>query len=386
MTNKKQIYLNRFYALSVTMALALLFFANAETIGDIEDYHINIGIGKSFYIPCGIAFITSFFLERHPKDRFDTYLNIFTILTIVSAIIMPKEDMPILNQPITRFLGGVLCFRGIRDIPIKILIQYITYISPIIILLHFILVNPFEIYRFSGFYGDPNYLAIAFNLIITSCYLYITRYGNPIINCGAIISILGALLLILLGISRGGILATCVNLIYILYDLSLRNKKASILIICLAIASSGSLAMLFSEQIDNVVSRFSGERDSDVGAAQSRGHEIISGINILRCHPEMTFFGIGIGNSAKAHTTYRYAGYYSSVRIHNTPISILVEQGILSLLCFISVFLVRIKILLLKKSYASLGLLLGTVIALNTVATLAFMPFWIILFYIANDK
>jgi len=385
MTIKKQIYIDRIYALSVTMALALLFFANAETIEDLEDYHINIGIGKSFYIPCGIAFITSFFLKRHPKDKFDTYLNIFTLLTIISALIMPKQDLSILSQPITRFLGGILCFKGIRDIPIKILIQYITYISPIVILLHFILINPFAIYRFSGFYGDPNYLAIALNLIITSCYLYITRYGKPIINFAAIISILGALLLILLGISRGGIIATCVNLIYILYDLSHRNKKALIIIICLTFAFSGSFAMAFSEQIDNVVSRFTGERDSDVGAAQSRGHEIASGINILRYHPEMTLLGIGIGNSATAYTKYRYANYYSRLRIHNTPISILVEQGFFSLLCFIGAFLVLIKNLFQKKNYASLGLLLGSAIALNTVNILAFMPFWIILFFNAND-
>lgn len=301
---------------------------------------------------------------------------------------MPKSSLSLLNQPITRFVLGILCFQGLRDIPKSLIVRYLAYLSPIIILLHFTIINPFSfgIVRFAGFYGDPNYLALALNLIITNSYIYIINHNNVKFNIVLILTIIGAIILIILGVSRGGIIATSINILFILYSVFRRNKFIGIVIIASILVGAGFIMGLLSTQVQNVVNRFSVGNESLESGSDSRISQLYGGFNILRFHPEYALLGIGIGNSNPAVHDYRYAGYVTDTRIHNTFISILVEQGVISFVLYFIMYIYQGHLLIKKRRYISLGLMIGTLLSINTIYVLCFMPYWIITFYIANNN
>lgn len=365
------------YCVSVVFAFTLLFFANSE----------ELGLGKVFYIPCLTALLISPYLPK-VNSRFNMILNLYALLTLISVFINPISNEPILSMGVVRFLFGILCFRKIQVVNPKIIVNLLAIISPIIVALHFLIINPFKIYRFAGFYGDPNYLAISFIIIILISILYIEIGTYRIFKISCVFSILGSIVLIILGISRAGIIGLGAFLFFYFLYLIIYKKKIAVFIFALSFILSGTVLTFFSDNIDNVVYRFSAANPGDKSAALSRFEEIDSGLNIIRSSPVNLLFGIGLGNTGTAKIDYSFYGYYNKHGIHNSFVKVLIEQGVFSFVLFCYMFFLLYRKIWKGDSIYKLiflGFLLAVTIISATVAVTYFLPFFVFLFFLGSN-
>lgn len=375
------------YTLSVVLAFALLFFANADQQEAPDGTVVHLGIGKAFYFPCGVALACSFFMHR-ANDKMNKALNSLIGLALASTMFNLPSTFNVLEWTVTRFVMAILCFRDIRNIDPKRLVLYITYAAPFIIIPHYILTNPFGYgaYRYAGFYGDPNFLAIALNLIIVMCYLSFKLHNKRIIKVFASISIIGAIPLILVGVSRGGILGLLIVLYFIGRDLLKSTKLGFVVVVLLGMTFSGPFIAKMGDTLDFISARFSNESSSDAGGARARMEGMESCINVFMNHPISIPLGIGPGQTVPKMQEYRQYGYYCKYAIHNTFFSLLYEMGIIAFIYYLSLFWYSFKHLRLHRFYLLIGLLVSDAFSLFTLPGVTFMPSWILLFFVANYR
>ncbi len=371
----------KIYIISVILAFGLLFYANAEENPSPDGTVVNLGLGKSFYIPCGIALISSFYIKK-TTDAFDFALYLLMAFSIISTFFNPPLSANFLEWTITRFVFAILCFKDLRNINPKLFVKYLTLATPIIVLPHYVLSNPFGYgaWRYAGFYGDPNFLALALNFIITICYFSFKLNEENIVRACAVVAILGAIPLILLGMSRGGLLGLSVVLIFIFSDIFLLHKGILLLIILVLIFLLWPVFVDMLELFDLIEDRFS------EGSANSRIEGIESAINVLSNRPELIPFGIGPGNTVPMMSVYRQYGYICEYAIHNTFFAILFEMGIFCCLLYINLYFISFRLLMHFKLFPLVGLLLSSVLSLFTLPGAAFMPGWILLFFVSNHN
>lgn len=375
------------YTISVVLAFALLFFANADRQEAPDGTIVHLGIGKAFYFPCGIALACSFYMHR-ANDKMNQALNWLIALALISTLMNLPSSNNVLEWTATRFVMAILCFRDIRIIDPKRLVLYITYAAPFIIIPHYILTNPFGYgaYRYAGFYGDPNFLAIALNLIITMCYLSFKLHDKHIVKFFASVSVIGAIPLILVGVSRGGILGLIIILYFIGRDIFKSSKIGFITICIVGLTFSGSFIAKMGDTLDFISARFSNESSSDAGGARARMEGIESSINVFINHPSSIPLGIGPGQTVAKIQEYRQYGYYCRYAIHNTFFSLLYEMGVFAFIFYLSLFKFAYKHLKSNQFYLLIGLLASNALSLFTLPGGTFMPSWILLFFVTNYR
>lgn len=375
------------YTLSVVLAFALLFFANADQQEAPDGTVVSLGIGKLFYFPCGIALICSFLMHRQ-NDKMNQALNWLIGLALASTLFNIPSSNNVLEWTVTRFVMAILCFRDIRIIDPKRLVLYTTIAAPFIVIPHYILTNPFGYgaYRYAGFYGDPNFLAIALNLIITMCYLSFKQYSKLIIRIFAIVSIVGAIPLILVGVSRGGILGLLIVLFFIARDIYRSSKFRFSILVVVGLALSGPTLVRMADTFDFIESRFSNESSSDANGARARIEGIESCLNVFMNHPISIPLGIGPGQTMVKLQEYRQYGYKSRFMIHNTYFGLLYEMGIFAFFFYLSLYWYAFKNLRNAHFNLLIGLLLSDAFSLFTLPGMCFMPSWILLFFVANNR
>jgi|GEM_PF-5549381 hypothetical protein len=383
------------YILCVISAFAMLFFANAEAQETPDGSVVELGIGKLFYIPCMFAFILSLFLnpkadtaESRMVEETNPIIYKMILICIISVLFNLPQNFNTMAMNAIKFIAAIMCFKDLRIINPRLFILILTAISPAIIIPHYFLTNPFAYgaIRYGGFYGDPNFLAIALNFLITMCYLGYKATGRLFIKAASVVSIIGAIPLILLGVSRAGIIGMCVVLFFILRDLRRVNSKMLTLILILLFFSAGRMLYDLADAFDYVRLRFSNEGDNDSEGAYARVEVMRSVINVLRNRPEHILFGIGPGNTMERIQEYRMFGYTFTGVVHNTFFLVLYEMGIFCMLLFIKLYYVALRNLLRDKSFLLLGLLLSVAFCLATLPGLTFMPAWILLFFLMNPR
>lgn len=387
MSNTKNNRIEIIYTLSVVLAFALLFFANADQQEAPDGTVVHLGIGKSFYIPCGVALLCSFYFHR-TNDRINKALNWLIALALASTLINIPSSSNFLQWTVTRFVMAILCFRDIRIIDPKRLVLYSTIAAPVIIIPHYILTNPFGYgaYRYGGFYGDPNFLAIALNLIIVMSYLSFKLYQSKIIRLFAIVAIIGAIPLILVGVSRGGIMGLIIILYFIFRDVYKSSKLRFSILIVLGLTLSGPTLVKFADTFSFIESRFNNESSSDANSAQGRIDGIESALNVFINHPISAPLGVGPGQTMAKIQENRKYGYYISFAIHNTYFALMYEMGIIAFFFYLSLYWYSFKNLLRCRSFLLIGLLLTDAMSLFTLPGMCFMPSWILLFFVSNHR
>lgn len=375
------------YVISCVAAFALLFFANADTQEAPDGTVVNLGIGKSFYFPCGVALISSFFLQKK-KDGIDKYLNLMIFFAIFSSLIHPPHGFNVLSWTLTRFLFAILCFRDLRNVSPLLVAKAIAYAAPIIVFPHYILKNPFSYgeYRYGGFYGDPNFLALAFNLIIAMCFITILKSDSRIIKLLCIASILGAIPLIMAGMSRGGLLGLFIILYFIFRTLRRHSKRWSYVVILVCALSMGSFTSRFGDLIESIEYRFIGNSASDAGGARARIEGIESVVNVMMDCPYLIPLGIGLGNTVPTMEDYRQHGYFCKYAVHNTYFSLWYEAGLILLFIYLLFNWETIKTLYCQRNYMLVGVQVSAILSLFTLPGVTFMPGWILLFLLSNKN
>lgn len=382
---RKQISIEKIYALSVTIAMGLLFFANAEQQTYYDGSNVSLGIGKLFYIPCGIALICSFHIKRK-RDSLDIALYWLIGVSCISSLIHPAEVSSILEFSLVRFVFAIMCFKSVKDIDPFLIIRYVALASPFIIFPHYILTNPFAFggNRYGGFYGDANFLALALNIVIAMCYLAYKQEKKKKLMIVYLLSIIGAVPLILVGMSRGGIIGLVLIIIAMLGDVWKSSKVSFSLILIILLVGSSTFVNNFGDILTLIEYRFSGEASTDAGGAMARWDGVVSVLNVFGNRPDLIPFGIGFGNTLPHLKDYMQYGFYLKIAIHNTYFSLLYEAGLLSLLLYLNIYLYAFRILMKNKKYFLIGLLMSAMLSLATLPGVAFMPGWILLFFLCN--
>ena len=381
----KHSFIEKLYCLSVVLAFGLLFYANAEAQEAPNGAVYNLGVGKAFYIPCGLALICSFLLKIK-RDWLDKVLYCLIFVALLSTCFHPPLSGTFLTWTVTRFVMAILCFKGVRDIDPLLLAKYATVLSPLIVFPHYILSDPFSYgpYRYGGFYGDPNFLALALNFLIALCYITYRGNASILIRILAVCSILGAIPLILLGASRGGILGLAVVLFFILINTYKRTKAGFVVMIVLMILAGGFLTRRMDNTLDLIERRYQSESESDLVGVRARIEGVQSAFRVLRNRPELIPFGIGLGNTFQTIGQYRDDGYRSGFVIHNTYVSLLYELGLIGLVLYLLIYYQAFRQLFRHKNFFMIGILISAIISLFTLPGAAFMPGWILIFFAAN--
>lgn len=379
--------IEKLYIICIVIAMGLLFYANAEKQWTPDGEKIDLGLGKAFYVPCAIALLASFKIERG-YDVFDKIINILVVIALISSFIHPPLNPNMMSWMIVRFLFGIYCFRSIRYVDISTFVKYFAIASPIIVLPHYIVTNPFAWggMRYGGLYGDANYLAMSLNFLNVLCYLYIKDGDSKLIKIGASVSILATIPLIMLGMSRGGLIGLGVILFFIFRDVKKVSKTYYyILLIAGALATAPFLNRM-ADTVENIVTRFSSESETDVRSSELRFEGIESGLRVLGNLPYLIPFGIGVGNTEDTIEMYKPYGYTTYVIIHSTPFAVLYEFGIFGFFIFMYMLYWLARQLYRNKLWLFLGLLVAASLNILTLQSIAFMPFWIMLFFLSNEE
>lgn len=359
----------KIYLFFATAALIMFYYAHAPG-----------GAEKLFYIPCAGALIASFFCH-FKRDCIDVILLLiigFSLLSdLVNFTVPDRVDAPWLRQCI-----GILCFNKLRKFNMNKIVTAMAVASPFIILSLYLFSSPFgrASYRYGGFSGDPNYLAISLNLLIVFNLLYIHRKDTTKLqSIVPIITILGTLPLFIAGKSRAGLIAMSVLLLSYLIFLFFNNRKTCFLIIAITFVCSGNIYILFQKPIDAIVERFDSLEKAHGGARVVQ----FSAVNdVYKAYPYTFPLGTGIDNSPLRFEEFKAK---SPFMIHNTYLNILFGQGFVALCLYLTMFWLTFKqIWKYEHKGIFVGLYLSLLLNISSVASATYLTFWWTLFFLLS--
>lgn len=360
------------YTLSVVFSFSLYFFSNDTTLG----------LGKLFFIPTALSLVFNFFVLK-TIGRLEFLLFLFIFMGALPYTAYGTVDSQFLELPLTRLVLGILSFIGLKEIGLKKLIKWLTLITPMILFIHYFYSDLSE-YRYGGFYGDPNYLAISFQFLIVINLLALNIFHNKFLKILTIVNIFAIFPLILFGLSRAGMATTVlVLLFYWFYLLKVGNKKSYIylgILLLILIGFSGYIQVMFEERIDSLIGRLD-ELQSDVRNEINR-----IALEAFFSHDYNFFLGFGYGNT-ETDKFLEITGI-DNHRVHNSYICTLVEQGIIGLGILMSMILLLAKKILFNRSkfkVIKIGLFFAMLINLYSVFCFSFLSFWVTFFFLFND-
>lgn len=329
-----------------------------------------------------------FLLHKKSKDGYSGYFKALVSLALLSSLLHPPLTVAPMTWTLTRFVFGILCFQDIRFVNPYLFTKMLTSLSPLIIIPHYILTNPFGYgaYRYAGFYGDPNFMAIALLLLIVSAYITIKVERDVFWSFIGYFVIISAIPLIFVGMSRGGLTGLGLIVFIMLSDLWKTNKKVFSFIVACFVFSIGSVVAEFSELLEYIGERFLNESGSDEYSTLARWYGVQSALTVFVNYPIVIPFGIGLGNTvSSAHEYVQYGCFYKS-EIHNTFISLMYEGGVFMFFVYVSVYWKLFMGFLKYRNYLLIAMLVSLFISLNTLPGASFMPGWISLFLLCNQR
>lgn len=380
--------IERLYVYSVVLAFGLLFFANSDSLINTPDEAISkLGIGKMFYYPCGVAMLCSIFMPIK-KDVYSSLILGILLAVSISAVIHPPVSNNVLTMTLTRFLFAILCFKNLTNINPFLFARLTAIVSPFIIVPHYVWSNPFDygMYRYGGFYGDANFLALALLFIIFMCLISYKRENSVCLKVLYVISIVASIPLIFLGRSRSGMISLVLMLAIVLKDIRKKSVWLSWIIVMVIISVFIMLYKTFDESFVLAFQRFSSESDSDVASAQYRLDGIFGAIRVFASDPMLIPFGIGLGNTVDMMSYYYNLGYHTEYVIHNTFVSIMYEAGIIAAILYCIFYYKILRKIIASRNMILFGLFVTLFLALFTLPGAVFMPGWIALFFLCNEN
>lgn len=383
-----KINVEHLYVYSVVLAFGLLFFANSDSlINTPEEAITKLGIGKMFYYPCGVAMLCSLFMPIK-KDVYSTLILGILLAVSISALLHPPVSNNVLTMTLTRFVFAILCFKNVANINPYLFARITAIASPFIIMPHYIWSDPFDygLYRYGGFYGDANFLALALLVIIFMCIISYKRENSVYLKILYVISIIASIPLIFLGRSRSGMISLILMLIIVLKDIRKKSAWLSWFVVLITVFSFIMLYKTFDESFLLAIQRFSSESDSDVASAQYRLDGIFGAIRVFASNPLLIPFGIGLGNTADMMYYYSNMGYHTEYVIHNTFVSIMYEAGIIVAVLYCFFYYKILGRIIASRDIILFGLFVSLFLALFTLPGAVFMPGWIALFFLCNGN
>lgn len=247
---------------------------------------------------------------------------------------------------------------SLSSIPV-IIIGFISYVSYLLDEKYFIAIYQLEFLRFQGTFKDPNLCALYFIMILIISLLNYRIWNNKYTRQVMLVLSLISAIIILLTISRGGLIAAVVAII-VLFILNLRDvKKESVLIILFIITAVFliiNLDYLSNGQITNsIISRVDETLYS--GKVNSRIHLIDAAYKMGNDNP---ILGVGKGGFALNADKYLSTDspqHGQQLIPHNTLLGFYSQQGIIGVLIFISLPIYILYVMIKTKRRQNIYLL-----------------------------
>ena len=354
---------------------------------------------KIFYLLVPFLFPYYILIVKKRRNTLVTLMDTFIIFSVISLLF--NTDHASFRPVFVLFCITAVLYPmfHLKDVLMD-LVEWIVLLTPALILLWYILYFSTTPYRFSGFFNDPNYFSQTLNLliflnVIPFCYRQRLKLNVFYIYLG----IINAFLLVPLFVftsSRSGFLAFFVLIFcvllheYVLLHNNVYRKLKVLLLSCFVLAISGYTTFkYFPDQANHILRRFRAESQSDKSSAYRRVREIEVGLSVFSKSIDTVFFGIGLSSSRNLDWfgDFFFGEDIRENRIHNTFLSVLVENGIIGFCLYITIISRIFMFLLSQKSEVILlGTFLSQLVSSLFIYNITFMPFWLGLFFVYNFK
>ena len=351
----------------------------------------NLGGGntlKPFHITAAIASILSFWVVPF-RGKIIRYTVIFVLCSLFSTLLSFSNTA----VPFWVNLTVVLCCcYGLVYIDIKKLLKWLYVLIPIDVMVLLYTATREFVYRFQGFYDDPNYLCTTLIVFLVVCLLQFSHIQSKWAKGLTIITIVGIYAIILMTISRTGLL--CSLIILASFFLNALKKNVFITILVVFVGSFvifhyagnylGDLTGAFSERIF--------EADDNYESAGTFRKELsLQNIRYIADNPQYMLFGLGGGTTAGTGAAqipglnnYR-KDFHGD---HNTWTSTFSEQGLLALfyffLIYYTTFMNIVKVPSKTDKYLLLAVFFSIILSSISISQKVYLPFWWLIFFLNN--
>ncbi len=358
---------------------------------------------KLFYLFIPIL-ITYFFVQKKIKLSYEN--TILLLLAILSSVTVISSYLSYSYSVIfnafysmsTLFVLSILCiiYSNILDISSLNLFAKFSVIGTITLVIDFL--YNFNGNRYGGFFGGPNYFNSLIILFITFIILNMEINHNTVSKFKYIVFCISIIVLTIISLftaSRSGLLALIILYVfYFIYSVKkngiIKTSCIFVFIIVITIVLINFTVLDITGQFEYLMTRIIFEKgSSDWDSSMMRINEIVMGINMVKERPITLLVGSGIGSTDMLDWFVLYCDNlaFETSRIHNTYLSVLFEQGIISLLVFIYLILYVIYKILMNNNdmkYLYLGILLSQLAISTFIWNLTFTPFWITFFTVSQ--
>ena len=344
---------------------------------------------KVFHLFAVGAIVPGCFIMGGKSNSTGKVFLLFILWTFFSSLLSPISVSIMAG---IKFVIVALSTFFITKIQINTLIRFINYLIPFLLvalIIHY--VNSSAVYRYQGFYDDPNYLCTT--LLVFLFFILIGWNGtkNTVIRIGLVVEILIITYLVTVSISRTGLLCLFLMLLGFFWDILIQNKLKSILGVLIVL---GVVLLYKPDLVEKAVSSYVNRETENVdtisGAADLRWEISKRGLTYVFHHPRYFLFGIGIGSYSSAK---ELPGWYASTdhMDHNTFTSCLSEQGIIGLLLYLGFLFSLFKRILrnqilhdLKLKRICLVSFFAFLVFSISIYQLNYLPFWFVLMALVN--
>ncbi len=365
--------------LSVLYALLLpLHIMNTMEVGGVKLWYFPVLL---------LACIGLFYLKKLKSIYILRLLFAFLTLSFISAIIGGVEAI---NNSINLSII-ILALFPLWGMNKTFIYRLFPFLFIVAIYFSFVYANWENAnFRFQGMYNDPNYLCTSLVVGIYFCSQNFSK--TPIvIKVVSLVAIVYAIYTIMFTQSRGGIIALLCICVFIILRYYKSNKIIVISSLIILMFSASSIYLQYAENIDNIVSRFSGEKESDRSSADSRLKEINSAFSAIEDYPLTLVLGGGFGVTGKALDYTSGRGYilpykYNNThRIHNTYVAVFFEQGVFAFFIFM-IMLAKVGLSSWRTDKVKFGLLLSLSLQAMTIWVMPYLPFWLAYVICADEN
>ena len=367
--------LDRLYSISVALSLILHVFNELQFSDDVKAFHVATALACVFFV-----------LKQKKKDKVFKYSIVFIFGSFISCLVSPADNlMPTIS------LGLVLfsCL-GIKDLDTNFLLKVINLGIPIALL--GLLYHYFQeiLFRYSGYYTDPNYLCTTLLLFLFLILYEFLESHTLLIKILLLCEILVIIFLIASTLSRTGLLCSLILLVISFSAFLKRNKfKSSIVLL----AVLGGILLWQPEIISTTVEGFEMRqeytKDDDVNSAGHLRAELsLSGVTYVLEHPEYWLQGIGVEGTNHRNKFSGMKQPSGNLRDHNTITSLFTEHGIIGVVCFVQIMIGLWTCLKRLPKSRKRTILYAAIISLLlfslSIYQLYFLPFWFYIFILFN--
>lgn len=375
----KNNFLYNVYVMCVALMLTLHIF--------------NLGGGdtlKPFHIAAVIALLLSFFVIPL-KGKLFKYTVYLVLCSLLSSLFSYSDTaLPFWINLIVILLS---CY-GLSLIHIGKLLRWLFVLIPIDVAVLLFTATQGYTFRYQGFYDDPNYLCTTLMVFLLICFFLLSHASNKWAKSLMIVTIIGIYTIILMTVSRTGIVCSLLVLCSFFYNSLKKNIFKAVLIAVIAFVGVSYYARDFlGEQTRAFQERIFDSSDNYESAGTLRKELSLQNFRFIIDNPQYIFFGLGGGSSTGAGAaqipglnSYRKDTHGD----HNTWTSTFSEQGLFAFVFFFLIIYTTYRNIIRVPLGADKVLLLAVFISIIifsfSISQKVYLPFWWLLFFLNNES